>query len=93
MSKENIMLKKERPYFEENESVIRDIAAQGMVLLENNIGTLPLEKEDKTIALFGGGAIRTVYGGCGSAITLPRRVINILDAFKNAAYKVVSVLY
>ncbi|MGE5614989.1 MAG: glycoside hydrolase family 3 protein [Bacillota bacterium] len=83
-------MKRERPYFEENEPVIRDIAAQGMVLLENNNNTLPLNEGEKTIALYGGGAIRTVYGGCGSAIALPRRVVNILDAFKNAGYKVVS---
>ena len=39
-------------------------ATEGMVLLKNRNGVLPLAKN--TICLFGNGAIRTVRGGTGS---------------------------
>ncbi len=84
-----MQIKKERPYFEENEAIIRQLAAQGIVLLENN-GALPLKKTNKNIALFGGGAIRTVFGGTGSALPWHRHTVNIYDAFKAAGYSVVS---
>lgn len=38
-------------------------AQEGMVLLEND-GVLPLK--DKKVALFGAGAVDTIYGGTGS---------------------------
>ena len=47
----------------ENRSLARKAAAEGMVLLENN-GVLPLR--EKEIALYGAGARMTVKGGRGS---------------------------
>lgn len=44
---------------------VRDIAAEGVVLLENN-GVLPLTEDRKRIALYGAGAVLTRKGGTGS---------------------------
>jgi len=84
------MNRKERAWFEENEAIIREIAAQGAVLLENRNNTLPLQPGDKYVALYGGGATHTVYGGGGSSVTTPRHVVSIYDAFKEAGYTIVS---
>ena len=50
---------------QENLARSRRIAAEGMVLLENN-GILPMELKGRRIALFGNGARHTVQGGTGS---------------------------
>ena len=47
----------------------RNIASQGMVLLENN-GVLPFSTDIRQIALFGNGARDTVKGGTGSGFML-----------------------
>ena len=47
-----------------NAALAREAAAQGMVLLENKNNSLPIKT--KKLALFGGGAVRTVRGGTGS---------------------------
>jgi beta-glucosidase len=88
-----------------NAKLAREAAAQGMVLLENKNNTLPLKKETRKIALFGGGAVRTVRGGTGSGDPFngglsgggaadvnqsPRYHINIMDSFLAAGYQVVS---
>ena len=49
-----------------NAALSRQAATEGMVLLQNRNGTLPLKKEQTKIALFGVGAVRTVRGGTGS---------------------------
>ena len=48
-----------------NAAIAENAAMEGMVLLENRNGALPLSKDQK-IAMFGNGAVRTVRGGTGS---------------------------
>ena len=60
----------------------RNIAAQGMVLLENK-GALPL-KNVKTVAAFGGGVRRTIKGGIGSGDVNSRLVVNIEQGLEEA---------
>ena len=67
----------------------RKIAGQGMVLLKNN-GVLPLEKEVKTIALFGNGARRTIKGGTGSGDVNSRFVINIEQGLEEGGFTITS---
>lgn len=75
-------------------------ATQGMVLLKNTGGVLPLDGP-RTLALFGLGASRTVRGGTGSGDVFngglgsggnvdlsPRYNINVLDAFVKAGFDV-----
>ena len=81
-------------------------ATQGMVLLKNSNGVLPIEKTG-TIALFGLGAARTVRGGTGSGdvfnggmsggavnVDLSARYnINVLTSFEKAGYTVPTAEY
>ena len=69
-------------------AVARAAAAEGFVLLKNE-GLLPLDK-DRPIALFGGGAGRTVKGGTGSGDVNEREVVSIWRGFENAGFAVTS---
>ena len=60
----------------ENRNRSRLIAAEGMVLLENN-GILPLKLKGAKIALFGNGARHTVSGGTGSGEVNAREVSSV----------------
>ena len=70
-----------------NRLLSRRMAAEGIVLLENN-GILPLK--DKKIALYGAGARMTVKGGSGSGDVRERYSVNIDDGLKNNGIEVVS---
>ena len=62
---------------------VRDIAAEGVVLLENN-GVLPLTEDRKRIALYGAGAVLTRKGGTGSGDVSVEHVTNIVEALEEA---------
>ena len=64
---------------EEHIALSRKVAAEGMVLLENN-GLLPL-KTNTTVALFGIGSIDYIKGGGGSGEVYPAYVRNIYEGF------------
>ena len=66
----------------------RRAAAEGMVLLKNE-GLLPLDSS-VSIALFGGGAVRTVKGGIGSGDVNNRENISIYQGMKEAAAVITS---
>lgn len=61
---------------QENLARSRRIAAEGMVLLENN-GILPMELKGRRIALFGNGARHTVQGGTGSGEVNARTISTV----------------
>lgn len=86
----------------ESAALAREAGAESMVLLENN-GALPVAT--KKLALFGGGAVRTVRGGTGSgdpfngglsgggdvAVNQSERYnINILTSFEKAGYQITT---
>ncbi len=66
----------------------RKAAAEGMVLLKNE-GTLPLDAAS-SIALFGGGAVRTVKGGTGSGDVNNRENISVYQGMKEAGAAITS---
>ena len=66
----------------------RRAAAEGMVLLKND-RLLPLELP-MSIALFGGGAVRTVKGGIGSGDVNNRESISIYRGLKTAGAVITS---
>lgn len=66
----------------------RQIATEGMVLLENN-GTLPLTTPC-TIALYGNGARKTIKGGTGSGDVASRTVISVEQGLINAGYTITT---
>ncbi len=87
-----------------NAAIAENAAMEGMVLLENRNGALPLSKDQK-IAMFGNGAVRTVRGGTGSGDPFngglsgggafdvdqsPRYHIHILPAMKKAGFEIVN---
>jgi len=67
---------------------VRELAPECMVLLKND-GTLPLKKTGK-IALFGGGARRTIKGGTGSGDVNVRHYINVEEGLENVGFEVVT---
>ena len=69
----------------ENRLLARQAAAEGMVLLKNE-GVLPLEKGQR-VALFGGGAVKTVKGGTGSGDVNERDVVSIYQGFQAAGFE------
>ena len=60
----------------------RQVASEGMVLLENN-GALPLKPGAK-VALFGVGQIGFLHGGSGSGSTFADYVVKLPEAMENA---------
>ncbi|MQS53059.1 glycoside hydrolase family 3 protein [Companilactobacillus mishanensis] len=70
-----------------NSQLSTSAAEDGMVLLQNNNGTLPISTDD-SVALFGGGAYGTVKGGTGSGNVNPRKTVNIWDGLKDAGYQI-----
>lgn len=60
----------------------REVASEGMVLLEND-GTLPLAPGEK-VALFGVGQIGFLHGGSGSGSTFADYVVKLPEAMENA---------
>lgn len=66
----------------------RKAAAEGMVLLKNE-GLLPLGM-DSPIALFGGGAVKTVKGGTGSGDVNNRKSISVYQGIKGTGVVITS---
>ena len=79
----------EREYEKEHRALARRCAAEGMVLLKNDGGILPL-REKQRIALYGSGASKTIKGGTGSGDVNERAVISILSGLKNAGLTVTT---
>ena len=71
----------------QNARLARKIAAESIVLLEND-GTLPLK--GKKIALFGEGAVFTVKGGTGSGEVNCRHTVSIWEGLKNAGFSITT---
>lgn len=65
-----------------NRAVARSAAADGIVLLKND-GVLPL-KQGERVALFGGGAVKTIKGGSGSGDVNERESVSIYQGFLDA---------
>ena len=64
-------------------------ATQGMVLLENNNDVLPIAV-DGNVALYGGGAVKTVKGGTGSGDVNQRYTVSVWEGLKNAGYNITT---
>ena len=68
-------------------AVTRQSALEGMVLLENKGGVLPL-KDVKNVAVFGCTSFDFVAGGTGSGNVNRAYTVSLLDGLKNAGFNV-----
>ncbi len=73
----------------ENQETVRRLAGECMVLLEND-GTLPLDKENLKIALYGNGVRHMVKGGTGSGDVNTREIVNVENGLEEAGAEIVS---
>ena len=76
-------------YEEMHKSLAAEIAAEGMVLLKNN-GCLPLDKETKSIALYGIGARQTVKGGTGSGDVNTRTFVSVEEGLESSGFEIIT---
>lgn len=75
----------------EHKTAAKNIAAQGMVLLENKSRTLPIAAAEGTkVALFGQGVYNTIKGGTGSGAVNQRDNVTVRQGFENAGYDIVN---
>ena len=81
--------REEREYEKKHRRVAREAAAQGMVLLENRDGLLPLDRE-KPVALYGAGAVVTIKGGSGSGDVNARGTVSIWQGMKEAGFRITT---
>lgn len=70
----------------EHGSLARRAAAEGIVLLKNEDGVLPLAP-GSTVALYGAGAVHTVKGGTGSGDVNERHSVTIREGMEAAGFR------
>ncbi len=64
--------------FKNHGVVATEVAADSMVLLQNTAATLPLST-GTSVAVFGNGAFKTIFGGFGAASVNPLETTSIVD--------------
>ncbi len=68
-------------------AIAEQIAAEGIVLLKNEEGELPLASGTK-LNLFGWSSVRPLYGGTGSGDSDTSSAISFIDGLKDAGFEV-----
>ena len=75
----------------DHKTAAKNIAAQGMVLMENKNNSLPISaKKGAKVALFGQGVYNTIKGGTGSGAVNQRDNVTVQQGFENAGYDIVN---
>ncbi|MBQ6755998.1 MAG: glycoside hydrolase family 3 C-terminal domain-containing protein [Oscillospiraceae bacterium] len=68
------------------------IEGEGIVLLKNENGTLPLSAGEKSVSLFGRTSVDPIYTGAGSAAT-EATPVSYREAFEKAGYSINPALF
>lgn len=76
------------PNLEAHARVVRQAAAESMVLLKNENQVLPIKSGIKNLAVFGDASYDTVIGGTGSGDVNEKYSISIVDGLKDAGFSV-----
>jgi beta-glucosidase len=76
-----------KEYEAEHRKLARKAAAEGMVLLENKNGLLPVPA-GSDVALYGCGAAEIIKGGIGSGDVNEREVVSIVKGMTDAGYNI-----
>ncbi len=74
---------RERLDYRNHGEQVANAAADTMVLLKNEGASLPLA-DGTTVAVFGNGSVKTIYGGAGSGSVGAKTHISIMDGLKAA---------
>ncbi|MCR6111873.1 glycoside hydrolase family 3 C-terminal domain-containing protein [Bacillus sp. A301a_S52] len=80
------------PNLAANAEVARHAAADGMVLLKNAEGTLPL-KENLSVSIFGTPQVEPMTGGRGSALVYPPYEVSIPEGLEKSSFTLNQDLY
>lgn len=66
----------------------KEVVEEGIVLLKNEDGALPLKSTEKKVALLGQDSVDFVYGGAGSGSVDTSRAPNLRKAFQDTGFEV-----
>ena len=80
------------PDLKAHAAITRHVANEGIVLLKNSNGTLPLAKSIKTVSLYGVNSYDFLSGGTGSGCVHTPYVVDMVTGLSNAGIKTTEQL-
>lgn len=76
----------DKPDLRAHAELVRKAGAEGMILLKNEMETLPFASGVKHVAVFGNPAFKTIAGGTGSGDVNKAYVVSVIGGLQNAGY-------